>query len=200
MQLSTMIDNDDSELTGDKNMSEETQYPGDTVRKLMHEVSLGIDERLAYYRRGTDYANVRPSDVRLFSQAARHPQTIAELARKLGISRQAAHMCVKRLIKTRTVKLESPPHNNREKLVILTERGKAARQLAIQYINRLDADLAKIIGPDGLEDFKSKLTHIRDHFVKSGEVSAIRNDDNEDLDDDHSHAASMHSGDAHDEA
>ena len=131
--------------------------PVDNIRTLVYYLGLAIDARLSEARRGTPYEHVRPSDVRLFVTAGRKVQTISEVARELGITRQAAQMGVHRLLKLKVVELLSGPDNKRDKLVHITPKGQLARNSAGMQIEKLEAEFATIIGVEGVATFRENL-------------------------------------------
>lgn len=132
--------------------------PSDNIRTLVYCFGLAIDARLSEYRRGTAYEHVRPSDIRLFVTAARAEKTISEIARELGITRQAAQMSVQRLIKLNVVELRPAPANKRDKLVAITQKGQLASKSARLQIQVLEAELAAVIGEQELVVFRKNLS------------------------------------------
>ncbi len=131
--------------------------PFNNIRGLLQDFTTLLDERITNFRKGTRYENVRRSDVRVFISASRNTQTIAEIARELEVSRQAVHSSVKRLAALKVLELAPQPGNKRDKQVAITDRGKLARQHALQQIERLDAECASIVGEKGLETFRALL-------------------------------------------
>ena len=142
-------------------MSAESELNGvppiDNIRTLNYYLGLAIDARLSEFRYGSPYENVRPSDVRLFVTAARKEQTISNIARELSITRQAAQMSVQRLLKLKVVELRAMPANKRDKLVVITQKGKLASNSAVQQVKMLEAEFAKAIGADALATFRKNL-------------------------------------------
>jgi DNA-binding MarR family transcriptional regulator len=131
--------------------------PLDNIRSLLQVVADALDERLKFYRRGTRFESVRPSDVRVFVQALRQPRSLSEMARILGISRQAVQMSVKRLSTLGVVALQASQSDSREKAVVITDRGMMARKAAQEQIKSFESECAAIIGTDGLETLRSLL-------------------------------------------
>ena len=130
----------------------------DNVRTLIYYLGLAIDDKLMALRKGTIYENVRASDARLFVTAARQPHTISEIARELGITRQAAQMSVQRLIKLHVVEVQAI--NGRDKRVLITSKGQLARNTAARQIAYVEQEFAAVIGPENLEKFRDQLATI----------------------------------------
>jgi DNA-binding MarR family transcriptional regulator len=127
------------------------------LRTLMHNLGQELDQRVAFLRRGTAYEKVRPSDVRVFVYIALGTGTISDVARVLGVSRQAVHLAVKRLQKLGTIALEPGTGDKREKRLVLTDRGREAAKLGQQLTLKLDAELAETIGREGVETLRKTL-------------------------------------------
>jgi DNA-binding MarR family transcriptional regulator len=131
--------------------------PFDNIRGLLQDFTTLLDDRITAYRKGTRYEKVRRSDVRVFISATRKAQSVTDIARELEVSRQAVHSSVKRLAELKVVELVPQPGSNRDKLVIVTDRGQLARVHALEQIEQLDKECAAIIGEQGLETFRKLL-------------------------------------------
>jgi DNA-binding MarR family transcriptional regulator len=139
-------------------------FPTQNIRSLVQEIAMNVDNRLQELRAGSRYANVRNSDVRVFIRAYRAPVTVAEIARILDISRQAVHASVKRLEALKIVELQPQPGNDRDKLVVITDRGLHAQNTAIEQIKIIEAEMADVIGVEALEQLRGKLLLISEAF------------------------------------
>jgi DNA-binding MarR family transcriptional regulator len=139
--------------------------PVDNIRSLLHFVIQCLDDRLQVYRKGTRYESVRPSDVRVFVSALRQPRRITDLAKALKISRQAVQMSVKRLADLKVVELQPVPGNQRDKLIVITDRGMSARRTADDQITRLENEVSDVIGKDDLESLRILLAKLCDAFA-----------------------------------
>ncbi len=142
----------------------QTQFPRQNIRSLILDISLGLDNRLQGLRDGTRYANVRESDVKVFMRAFRAPRSVAEIARSLNISRQAVHASVKRLQGIKVVELQPQPGNDRDKLVVVTERGYHAQDTAVEQLNTIEAEMAAVIGAEALEQLRHQLSLLSQAF------------------------------------
>jgi DNA-binding MarR family transcriptional regulator len=138
--------------------------PKNNIRGLLYHLAAGLDVRLSSYRKGTRYASVRHSDVRVFVQAHREPQTISDLSRTLRISRQAVHASVHRLCELKVVELVPDPQDRREKIVVMTERGMSAQRTAQQQVIMLENEIAEVIGREGLEQLRQMLEKLHTRF------------------------------------
>jgi DNA-binding MarR family transcriptional regulator len=134
--------------------------PANNIRTLLYYLGQALDERLAIFRKGTPYEHVRSSDVRVFMRALAKPQTISEIARTLGITRQAVQSSVHRLQDIKIIDLEAMPSNKRDKLVVVTARGQHAKNTATQQIAQFESEIAAVIGEDGLARLRNNLVAI----------------------------------------
>ncbi|HTY79774.1 MAG TPA: MarR family transcriptional regulator [Candidatus Bathyarchaeia archaeon] len=77
--------------------------------------------------------------------AAERPQPVAWLARDMGANRQNVQRIVNDLAKERLLEFQPNPHHRRAQLVVLTERGKqafdVAMRLQVPWINKLSEGL-----------------------------------------------------------
>lgn len=82
---------------------------------------------------------------------------ISELARRLGISRQATHKGVRELERLRFVTITPDPTNSIARIVRLTERGELIVTDAIRVFGKIEAELCHRIGKDSLASMRSAL-------------------------------------------
>lgn len=95
----------------------------------------------------------------------------ADLARNLGISRQAVSKMLQDMAAQGLVKIESDPKDRRAQLVNFSEKSSRLRADAIAILETLEARLAETVGSENIETMRHTLE--RDW----GEVPAIPVDD-----------------------
>lgn len=95
-----------------------------------------------------DGSAISAAHVTLLSQLPSEGASIAELARRLGVSAPTAHQWVHELVALDVVTVESDPHSARSKLVLLTAAGVRRREETMQILAGLEATLAGRIGAD----------------------------------------------------
>lgn len=132
---------------------------------LFHYLGAEMDAWMLEQREKTQFGGIRPADAKLAVVASRQPQTLSELARTLGVSRQAVHLAVQRLSKMGLLSLHPTATDRREKLVALTARGREALLLAEQQVRKMEQDMASVIGPEGLETLRATLKVLLRHVV-----------------------------------
>jgi DNA-binding MarR family transcriptional regulator len=144
----------------------------DNINSLTYLLGVEIEERLAKQRLGTPYEHVRKSDVRVFVAASRGRLTISEIARTLGVSRQAVHMSAQRLQDLKVVELQPAPEDRREKILVLSAMGLAVGQNAKKQIEAVEAEFEEVIGKDGMETLRSHITTLLEHARASNNKEA----------------------------
>ena len=132
----------------------------DNIKGLVQDVSAKLQRRMDELRVGTAFEDVRPSDARTFALIGRRPRNLSELAQDLGISRQATHRSVMRLVERGGVSLQSVEGNNRDKIAVPTELGKKGQQMAAKNLQILESELEEKLGPDDLTNFRRILVKI----------------------------------------
>lgn len=82
---------------------------------------------------------------------------ISELARRLGVSRQAAQKSVKELERLKLLRTAVDPTNSSAKTVVLTTRGKANVAAAMSAFSEIETRLARRIGDSELASMRTTL-------------------------------------------
>lgn len=70
----------------------------------------------------------------------------SDLARHLGISRQAIHQVINELIRKGLVTLEDDPNDKRSKIVTFSPKAVKIRQSAIKAVNQIEREVANRLG------------------------------------------------------
>ncbi len=82
---------------------------------------------------------------------------ISELARRVGVSRQAVHQTLGELADLGLLEVVADPTHGRARLARLTNRGRKIDRDALKVIARLERDLASRIGKRNLADLHRAL-------------------------------------------
>lgn len=83
--------------------------------------------------------------------------SISELARRVGVTRQAMHQTVGDLIKMALVETSSSPKDKRVKLVKLTLLGRTLDEKATEAMDRLEGALQAKIGAKSISELRKIL-------------------------------------------
>ena len=83
--------------------------------------------------------------------------TVAEIARKMNISRQGAHKCAKKLIYSEYITMNAMEGNNRDKLLVLTKKGEEYCSEMLILKQQVEEEVCKNIGDENVEFLKEIL-------------------------------------------
>ncbi|MGI9374353.1 MAG: hypothetical protein ACR2OJ_17845 [Hyphomicrobiales bacterium] len=127
------------------------------IKGLMMTLIAHWNGRMDAERAETEFAKIRPSDMRVFGQMRGRTMKLSEIHREMRFSRQAAQQAVVRLVDHGVLQVDPAPHGNRDKVVSVTTKGQRLRALAARQIRDFEASCATIIGPSGLETLRELL-------------------------------------------
>lgn len=104
-----------------------------------------------------EYAFITPAQSRVLALMGGKPMSMAELARRLAISRQAVHKTVAELVRRGLLEVLDDPERGNSKLVRYTEAGRELNRAGARLIDGVERRIAERIGPEGLETLKRLL-------------------------------------------
>lgn len=103
------------------------------------------------------WPQITPAQSLLFANLDAEGTRTSELARRLGVSRQAVHQTVRELERLGFVEQIPDPTNASAKLVCLTEAGRHNVAAALQAFQDLEAVLAQRIGEGRMASLRAVL-------------------------------------------
>jgi DNA-binding MarR family transcriptional regulator len=137
---------------------------------LAYFVGLAANRQLLLELRQAGFGEVRESHGFLFQHLVRGPQSVGELARRLGVTQQAVSKTVAEL--SRAGYLESlPGEDARVRLVRLSERGQACVVASRKLRDSLERRLEKAVGAKCLRQAQSALV---DALEALGGLDAVK--------------------------
>ena len=83
--------------------------------------------------------------------------TVAEIARKVNISRQGAHKCSKKLIDSEYIIMNAIEGNNRDKLLVLAKKGEDYCREMLILKQQVEEEIINNIGHESVEFLKNLL-------------------------------------------
>lgn len=104
-----------------------------------------------------DSAAISPAQATLLSQLPVDGASIAELARRLGVSSPTAHQWVHELAARDIVTVDASAGSARDKLVRLTETGHQRREQTMRMLAELEAALGERIGTTTVSALRAAL-------------------------------------------
>ncbi len=81
----------------------------------------------------------------------------SDIARNLGVSRQAIHATIAQMVDMGMLALEDDPDDGRSKIAVIAAKGQAMRSDANEAVNALTAELARRIGKTKVADLAAAL-------------------------------------------
>ncbi|WP_394621991.1 MarR family winged helix-turn-helix transcriptional regulator [Lentzea sp. JNUCC 0626] len=82
----------------------------------------------------------------------------ADVARRMGVSRQHVHTVVRELLDLGIVTQQSDPRSGRDKIIIPTPAGEHRRRQALDHLADLEREIAGRLGDDELTTLRSLLS------------------------------------------
>ena len=80
--------------------------------------------------------------------------TVAQIAKKIGMSRQGAHKCAKVLMERGYIKIEEHQDNSRDILLCLTDKGRYFMDETLHIKRNLEEEIIKSIGREKFDMMK----------------------------------------------
>ncbi len=132
------------------------QFLATSLKGLLQDTLEWMDTRNASLREGSKFEGT-PAEAKLFATLRGKARSISELARVMGVSRQAVHNTVHRLVDIGIVELVAVEGNKRDKLVTITTEGHKVQKMAAKNLKRIEQDMAETIGAENVELIRSLL-------------------------------------------
>lgn len=127
------------------------------LKALLQEKLWLLEERLKSKRLTTPYHSLTNAHARILAALRGEKLTISALARRLEVSRQAAHKLVSHLIDEGYLVLEPIPNNAREKRIVFTRKGEDLKKAAAKALRELEKEVEKTIGKENFVALKALL-------------------------------------------
>jgi DNA-binding MarR family transcriptional regulator len=122
----------------------------------------------ALHARG--YTDVTLTDTTLLANLDEAGATITDLARRSGITRQAASQQIRALQGAGYVRSRVHPDDPRASLVRRTAKGRRLLEDALAIVARLESDYEKLIGTRQMAALKKSLQALLDHIDPGGSL------------------------------
>ncbi|MBO6936513.1 MAG: MarR family transcriptional regulator [Deltaproteobacteria bacterium] len=142
----------------------ETAKRASTAQLLFKCARLLNEHALATIPTPEGTARPRPAHMALFPHIALEGTRPSELAKKLGISKQAVGQLVGELEAMGVVERQPDPDDGRAKRVVFTEQGLQGILEGLAHLRRVEAELAEAIGEDTMASLREALLVLHDHL------------------------------------
>ena len=114
------------------------------------------------------YRDVSLSDTNLLANLDTGGSTITALARRAGVTRQAASQQVTALERSGYVERHASDQDGRAVIVVQTVRGRALLHDALEIVAAIEQDYAAVLGPRRYVNLTSALAALLDHIDPHG--------------------------------
>lgn len=109
-----------------------------------------FEDSIRNYTRSRGWEDFTHSQSLLLTHVTLGYRQPAEIARRLGISRQAIHVTIQQMVKKNIITLIDDPEDRRNKLVYFTKIGERMRAEALDGMNAIIRDLGARIGAENV--------------------------------------------------
>ena len=133
-------------------------FLGQNIKGMMMTLIAQWNAQMDDARAETEFASVRPADIRVFAQLRGRSIKLSAIHREMGFSRQAAQQAVDRLVAHDMITVQPDPDSKRDKVVRITEKGQRWRTIAAAQIRSIEAQIAETLGEDERETLRYALS------------------------------------------
>jgi DNA-binding MarR family transcriptional regulator len=110
--------------------------------------------------RDAGFGDVRPGNAKVFPFVPPEGISVGEIAVLAGVRKQTMAEAVDQLARAGYLERRPNPRDARSRLIFLTERGKAARPIAVTAGDSVEAHWADLTSPEEIESLRSRLLHL----------------------------------------
>ena len=110
--------------------------------------------------RGAGFGDIRQGNAKVFPFVPPEGISVGEIAVLAGVRKQTMAEAVDQLVRAGYLERRPNPHDARSRLIFLTERGKAARPIAVTAGDRVEEHWAGLTSPEEIESLRSRLLHL----------------------------------------
>lgn len=117
-----------------------------SLKALLRDALDWIEAEQNILLQDSPFASATSAEVKLFAALRGQSRSISELSRYLGVSRQAVHHTVHKLVAKSVVTLEHSKTNRRDKLVVISDEGRKVQAMTAKHFQTIENKMAKQIG------------------------------------------------------
>lgn len=139
-----------------------------TLFRLLHRATRSEQAETAARVRQRGHPRVNLSYATVLSNLDTTGTTISDLARRVGITRQAASQQLAVIERTGYVRRVADPADSRVVLVQSTAKGERLLRTALQVVAELEAEYAQSLGAPNFERLKALLIELVDQIDPGG--------------------------------
>lgn len=130
------------------------------IKGLVSDLYFVMEKQLRDALAGSEFEEIRPADGKVFMMITRQTFSLSEYARITGISRQAIHKSITRLVEHEVISLVSAPNSKRDKVPKITDKGEDLHEMLAVIFKDIEQGLIDKVGSEKFSLFKSVLEEI----------------------------------------
>lgn len=127
------------------------------LKGLLQEKIWLMENRFRQKRMKSPYHFLSEAEARVLAALRGEELTISEVARRLGVSRQAVHKVISSLVDRKLVELQSIEGNARDKRIVFTQMGEAMKREVVTVLKELEQEIESVLGTRQFQLLKSLL-------------------------------------------
>jgi DNA-binding MarR family transcriptional regulator len=131
-----------------------------TIPRLILRSFAMVEADLLHALRAAGARGVRPGHLALFRVLDRDGAQVSELARRMGVTRQAVSQTVDQLEAQGLLVREPHPDDGRARVVRYTAAGVLAMERGVAVLLQLEAEYARRLGPGPARSLRAALTKL----------------------------------------
>jgi len=135
-------------------------FLGQNIKGMMMTLIARWNAQMDDARADTEFADVRPADIRVFANLRGRSVKLSDIHREMGFSRQAAQQAVDRLVAHDMISVVADPSSKRDKLVSITDKGQRWRTIAAVQIRQIETEISEVVGEDAKETMREYLAKL----------------------------------------
>lgn len=137
----------------------DTESPSEstTLAQLIGRADLWFNKKLHEALKAKDYGEFNNSDFLMLANLNCGQTYPSELARRIGISRQAVYKLLKNLEKKEIVTLETDPAKGNSKIIIITPQGAQMIGEAVEVLKDIEKQLEATLGSTAINQLRCAL-------------------------------------------
>lgn len=116
------------------------------LKGLLQEKIWLMENRFRQKRMKSPYHFLSEAEARALATLRGEALTISEVARRLGVSRQAVHKVISSLVDKKLVELQIIEGNARDKRIVFTPMGEAMKSEAATVLKELEQEIELALG------------------------------------------------------
>lgn len=136
-----------------------------SLKALLRDALDWIENEQEELLKDSPFASASTAEMRLFAALRGESRSISELSRYLGVSRQAVHHTVHKLVTKGVVTLKHADNNRRDKLVTISEQGREVQAMTAKHFQAIERKMASTLGRERVEMLREMLL---EHRQKTG--------------------------------